>query len=242
MSTGLERKHEGHVTRLTLNRPEKANALSAAMVEALLDAVEYACTDGTRLLILEGAGDHFCSGFDFTGYLEQSEGDLALRFIRIETLLQRLYHAPFETLVFAYGRSFGAGADMVASCHVRVAAPGAKFRLPGLRFGVVLGTRRLANRIGEDAARRILLTSHTFDAGEALRMNFITRVTPREEWPELIAAMRTECELLTPSAAAALHHRTTTDSRAEDMAALVNSISPPGLKKRIRLFRETSDR
>ena len=91
MSDELLRKHENHVTRLTLNRPQKANALSAPLVEALIDAVEYAATDGTRLLILDGAGSHFCAGFDFTDAQAQSEGDLALRFIRIETLLQALH-------------------------------------------------------------------------------------------------------------------------------------------------------
>ncbi|MGA0032938.1 MAG: enoyl-CoA hydratase-related protein, partial [Burkholderiales bacterium] len=62
MSDELLRKHDGHVTRLTLNRPQKANALSAALVEALIDAVEYAATDGTRLLILDGNSPHFCAG------------------------------------------------------------------------------------------------------------------------------------------------------------------------------------
>src|SRR5574340_1128802 len=99
MNDELIRKHEGHVTYLTLNRPQKANALSASLVELLLDAVEYDCTDGTRLLILDGAGDHFCAGFDFGGYHEQREGDLALRFIRIENMLQEIYNAPFESFV-----------------------------------------------------------------------------------------------------------------------------------------------
>ena len=130
-------KARGHVTHLTVNHPQKASALSASLVEALLGAVEYACTDGTRLLILDGASDHFCAGFDFSGYLEQSEGDLALRFMRIETLLQQLYHAPFETLVFAHGKNFGAGADLVTACGMRIAAPGTTFRMPGLRFGIV---------------------------------------------------------------------------------------------------------
>lgn len=240
MNDELIRKHEGHVTHLTLNRPQKANALSAALVEALLDAVEYACTDGTRLLILDGAGDHFCAGFDFSGYLEQSEGDLALRFIRIETLLQQLYHAPFETLAFAHGKNFGAGADLVASCGLRVAAPGATFRMPGLRFGIVLGTRRLTHRIGADKAREILSASRTISADEALKINFATHGAARAEWPALIAATRASCDLLTPAAAAALHRRTVTDSRAEDMAALVHSVSVPGLKERIRLFRESA--
>ncbi len=172
MNDELIRKHEGHVTHLTLNRPQKANALSASLVEALLDAVEYAGSDGTRLLILDGAGDHFCAGFDFTAYLDQSEGDLALRFIRIETLLQQLYHAPFETLVLAHGKIFGAGADLVACCSVRVAAPGTTFRMPGLRFGVVLGTRRLAHRIGADKAREILSASRAFSRRRGAETEF----------------------------------------------------------------------
>ena len=240
MNEELIRKHEGHVTHLTLNRPHKANALSASLVEALLNAVEYACTDGTRLLILDGAGAHFCSGFDFSGFQDSTAGDLALRFIRIETLLQQLYHAPFETLALAHGGNFGAGADLVCACGIRVAAPGATFRLPGLRFGVVLGTRRLVHRVGADRARAILSASAAFNTDDALRFGFLTHAAAQIEWPRLIAAARANCELLVPAAAAALHRRSVVDSRAEDMAELAASVSVPGLKERIRLFRETS--
>ncbi len=236
----LIRKHDGHLTRLTLNRAQKANALSAALVEALLDAVEYAHGDGTRLLILEGAGEHFCAGFDFGGFNEQSEGDLALRFIRIETLLQTIHHAPFETLALAHGKIFGAGADLVAACGVRVAAPGTTFRMPGLQFGVVLGTRRLAHRIGADHARAILPESRTFGADDALGLGFITKIAGADEWPSVIQHTLANCELLTPSSSAALHRQTISDTRADDMAALARSVSVPGLKERIRLYREKS--
>jgi enoyl-CoA hydratase/carnithine racemase len=238
MSDELARSREGNVTQLTLNRAQKANALSDALVEALIDAVEQAHTDGTRLLVLDGAGSHFCAGFDFTDYQRASDGDLVLRLIRIETLLQALYHAPFETLALAHGRIFGAGADLVAACSMRIAEPGTTLRMPGLRFGVVLGTRRLAQRIGTDHARDILRATRTFDADEALRIGFLTRVAPRTEWPALIEDARARCELLAPAAAAALHAHTITDTRAEDMAALARSVSAPGLKERIRKFRE----
>ena len=240
MSDELLRKHENHVTRLTLNRPQKANALSAPLVEALIDAVEYAATDSTRLLILDGAGSHFCAGFDFTDAQTQSEGDLALRFIRIETLLQALHHAPCETLALAHGRVFGAGADIVASCGMRIAAPDTTFRMPGLRFGVVLGTRRLVHRVGADKARDILSTSRSFDAAEALASGFLTGIAVPEEWPALVTTAQNAAETLTPAAAAALHRRTVTDSRAEDMAELARSVSTPGLKERIRKYRETN--
>lgn len=239
MSDELLRSHDGHITRLTLNRPQKANALSASLVETLLDAVEYAATDGTRLLILDGAGPHFCAGFDFTDVQAQSEGDLALRFIRIETLLQALYHAPHETLALAHGRVFGAGADLVACCGLRVAEPGTTFRMPGLRFGVVLGTRRLVQRIGTDRARDILSNSLSFDADTALADGFLTRVATRENWPGLITDAKAAADMLTPAAAAALHRRSIEDSRATDMAELARSVSTPGLKERIRRYRES---
>jgi enoyl-CoA hydratase len=238
MSDELLRKHENHVTRLTLNRPQKANALSAPLVEALIDAVEYAAGDGTRLLIIDGTGPHFCAGFDFTDVQAQSEGDLALRFIRIETLLQALHHAPCETLALAHGRVFGAGADIVASCGMRIAAPGTSFRMPGLRFGVVLGTRRLVHRIGADKARDILSTSRSFDADEALAAGFLTGIAVAEAWPALIGEAQQSAETLSPAAAAALHRRTVHDSRAEDMAELARSVSTPGLKERIRKYRQ----
>ncbi|MCR2153265.1 hypothetical protein NSX49_23710, partial [Salmonella enterica] len=72
----------------------------------------------------------------------QSEGDLLLRFVRIETLLQRVAASPCLTVGLAHGRNFGAGVDLFGACKWRVSAPDASFRMPGLKFGLVLGTRR----------------------------------------------------------------------------------------------------
>lgn len=239
MDNELLRQHDGHLTHLTLNRPHKANALSASLVEALLNAVDYAYTDGTRLLILDGNGEHFCAGFDFTGYHDASEGDLVLRLIRIEQLLQQLHHSPFASLVLAHGSNFGAGADLVCACSKRIAAPTASFRLPGLRFGIALGTRRLAHRIGADAARDVLASSRIFGADEALRLGFLTHTAAQSEWPGLIATARKESSVLSQPAGARLNEQTVTDTRAADMAALAQSASVPGLKERIRMFRDS---
>lgn len=241
MDNELLRSHDGHVTRLTLNRPAKANALSASLVEALINAIEYAGTDGTRLLTIEGGGKHFCAGFDFTGYHEASEGDLVLRFLRIEHLLQQIYHAPFTTLALAHGKIFGAGADIVCASSLRVAAPGTTFRMPGLRFGLVLGTRRLAQRIGTDAARDLLTASRTFDADVALALGFLTQISPPDGWPALTHSLREAVDTLTRPALARLNEHTVPDTRAADMAALVQSASVPGLKERIRIFREAKN-
>ena len=133
-------EREDDVTRLTLNRPEKANAFNGTLVEAILSAVDAASEDGTRLLTLQGSGGRFSGGFDLGSLEHESDESLAKRFVRIETLLQKVYHAPFATLVLVHGAAFGVGADLVCVCEQRIAAPETAFRMPGLRFGVVLGT------------------------------------------------------------------------------------------------------
>ncbi|GEP06909.1 enoyl-CoA hydratase/isomerase family protein [Methylobacterium oxalidis] len=222
---------------LTLNRPDKMNALSAALVEALLQQVAEAGNSGIRLLVLKGSGRNFSAGFDFGGYEDQSEGDLVLRFIRIEQLLQAIRHAPFDTLALAHGRNFGAGVDLICSCGRRIADPGATFRMPGLAFGLVLGTRRYAERVGGSRARIVLGDVIVFDAEEALADGFLTARVPTAEWPEAIANAAEAANRLSPEAAAALHGATAADTRAQDLADLVTSAARPGLKERIRAYR-----
>jgi enoyl-CoA hydratase len=238
MSDELLIEKTAAVTMLALNRPEKANALNAALVEALARAIDAAHRDGTRLLVIKGSGRNFCAGFDFGGFEDASEGDLLLRFARIEMLLQSLYHAPFATLALAHGKSFGAGVDLILACGSRIAAPGAEFRMPGLKFGLQLGTRRLAARIGGEAARMLLAASKTFAAEEGLRIGFLHEIAAPQSWPALLERAAAEALQLSPAAAARLHAATVVDSRAADLADLVRSASEPGLKERIREYRK----
>jgi enoyl-CoA hydratase/carnithine racemase len=233
-------KREGATTRLTLNRPEKANALDAEIVEALHAAVAQAHTDDTRLLVLRANGRNFCAGFDFTGFEAAAEAELLWRFVRIEQLLQSLYHAPFATLALAQGRNIGAGADLIVACESRVAAPDATFRMPGLAFGLQLGTRRLGQRIGADRARALLAGLHTLRAEEALAQAFVTELAAMESWPAVEARAANTAAALAPPARQRLNRATVLDTRATDMADLVASVTVPGLKDRIRAYRSTS--
>jgi enoyl-CoA hydratase/carnithine racemase len=237
--SGLLAERDGPVTRLTLDRPDKANALDDALVEALLAAVAAAEHDGTRLLVLHPGAKNFSAGFDFSAMEAATEGELLRRFVRIEQLLQGVWHAPFATMALAHGRNFGAGADLFVACDVRVAAPGATFRMPGLRFGLQLGTRRLAQRIGNDAARALLADSSTIDADGALALRFATHVAATPEWIALLAAERDRAEALTPEAARRLRAATVVDTRGPDMADLVASVTTPGLKARIAAYRSS---
>lgn len=230
-------ERDGPLTRLALNRPEKANALDAALVDALLGAATAAAHDGTRLLVIEGHGRNLSAGFDFSGYEQASAGDLLLRFVRIEQLLQTIYHAPYATLAFAHGHNFGAGVDLYAACAHRVAAPDTTLRMPGLRFGVQLGTRRLAQRVGHEAARSLLAESRTLCADEALQLRLVQRVGSQDDRASVVREALERAVALSSDAAARLNAATTHDTRAADMADLVVSLSTPGLIDRISHYR-----
>jgi enoyl-CoA hydratase/carnithine racemase len=230
-------ERRGTTLTLTLDRAEKMNALSATLVEALLAAVQAAYADGTRLLVLRGNGKNFSAGFDMGGYESQSEGDLMLRFVRIELLLQAVRHAPFDTMVLAHGRNFGAGVDLICACAHRVATADATFRMPGLKFGLVLGSRLFAERVGDDRARSVLQLSQTFASPDALAWGFLTGVKAQDAWPEAIAAAEGAAAALSPEASERLFRVTArADRRDADLAELVRSVAQPGIKQRIAAY------
>jgi enoyl-CoA hydratase len=237
MLIGIERADTQWI--MTLNRPEKLNALSAELVEHLILEVDQATREQVPLLVLRGEGRCFSAGFDMSNVGQYSDGDLLLRFVRIETLLQRVAAFPGLTLALAHGRNFGAGVDLFAACKLRVAAPDASFRMPGLGFDLVLGTRRFASIVGVTNARRLLETSATFSAPEAASMGFVDSMTGIDEWPTALAqAAKRAVQLSGPARTglhAALHH----GAEDADLAALVRSASEPGLGERIAAYRRS---
>ena len=163
------------VATLTLNRPERSNALSSSLVEALIEGVHTAMTDGNvHTLVLRGQGRHFCTGLDLSDLDHTSDAELLWRLVRIETLLAAVWHAPKRTVAVAQGRTWGAGADLFAACEQRVVLPGATLRFPGAQFGIVLGTRRLALRMGGDAARALLTQGGELSTAQALACGLAT--------------------------------------------------------------------
>ena len=180
----------GKLTRLTLNRPDKRNALSADLVEACFRPSTTASGDSTRLLVLQGDGPGFCAGFDFTGIQDQSDADLVLPFYPRRTAAAGIDLHRCPTLALAHGACFGAGADLVATCSHRVLAPDTTLRMPGLRFDVVLGTRRLADLIGGEAARNLLETSRVFDAEQALHLGFAQQIRSKDRGQRVMEEKR----------------------------------------------------
>ncbi len=226
----LQHEHGDGTTTLTLDRPERGNALAADLVEALIVQVDLACRDAAvHTLVLRARGTHFCTGLDLSDLGTCSDGDLLLRLVRIETLLSALWHAPMRTVAVAHGRVWGAGADLFAVCEQRVAQADASFRFPGAQFGIVLGTRRLAERIGTDAARRLVTEGGELDAMQAQAAGLVSTVGAEP----LLPALRVSADT-----ARAIRSATRPDRSDADLAALVRSAAEPGLKLRIAAYRE----
>lgn len=226
--------HAGAVAHICLNRPRSANSLNAEMVEALLAGLQQCMDGGAELIVLRGHGSTLCGGFDLRGLDSESDASLAYRFLRLETLLQKIHYAPCQTLVYAHGPVMGAGADLMAACRLRLAAPGASFRFPGIRFGILLGTNRLASLIG-DRAYRVVVEQQRITAEEAMELGLVHQVMDEGELDEAIARQYESLMRIPPEARARLFQRDLRQADV-DMGILAATVAEPGLKNRMREY------
>ncbi len=224
-------RNEGVVT-VTLDRPERGNALSAALVDELIEGVARASADEqAHTLVLRGEGRHFCTGFDLGEIENESDATLLARFVRIELLLDAVWRAPMRTVAIAQGRVTGAGADLFAACDLRFLHSGANLRFPGAGFGIALGTRRLAARVGADRALRWVSDATTISAADAIATGLASAVVNEPEAP--VPPMQ-----VSRASYAQLRAALVDAERDSDLAALVRSAAAPGLRERIVAYRD----
>jgi methylglutaconyl-CoA hydratase len=173
---------------ITLNRPDKRNALSRALIQALTDAVHRAKVDPeARSVILTGAGPAFCAGMDLSELAEilqqPSESAVwedALCLARLDDLI---YTLPKPTIAAVNGAAVAGGAGLVTVCDLGLAVPGAVFGYTEVRRGLVAAMvmPHLLRHVGERSARQLLLTGDLIDANEACRIGLINQVVPPEK-------------------------------------------------------------
>jgi enoyl-CoA hydratase/carnithine racemase len=223
----------GHIKRVTLNRPEKRNAISYEMASELLEVTKQSELDGTRLMILRGEGQGFCAGFDFSNFDEASAGDLLLHFVRIEQMLQAIAHAPFDTLAFAHGQTIGAGADLLIACRHRVGSEDMRMMFPGARFGLILGSRRLAECVGPDRTQQLIGNPRRIDAHQAKDYGILTAVLESTDWQAYEEQVLEHILEIPPDARTMALAACKRDTRAVDLHDLVQSGSVPDIKHRI---------
>lgn len=225
---------------LMMQRTSKANALDSGLVEALTRALDRAEVGETALLVLRSAHRAFSAGFDLQETAGQTEAEVVLRFVHIELMLQRLRHGPLASVALVEGAAYGAGADLALACTWRVGTPRAKFRFPGFRFGVALGTRHLASIVGAQKARHILLENRLLSAEEAFDCGLLTHLVQPEAVDVTVAALETAVGDLPSAATSRILSMTHARNDDADLADLVKSLIEPGLASRIARYMEKS--
>ena len=174
------------IATLTLNRPEKRNAISYELIDELARALEEVKTSSAQVLILTGAGKAFCSGMDLdnlkalTGRTpEQSLADTR----KMAALFRDLYDFPKPTIAAVNGAAVAGGTGLATLCDFTLAVPEARFGYTEVRIGFVpaIVSTFLLRQVGEKIARDLLLTGRLFDAEEALRIGLINEIVSPEK-------------------------------------------------------------
>lgn len=165
------------VLQVTIDRPERRNALDHEALDGLLTALEEARGGGdggqpARALVLCGAGGHFCAGADLTT-VEDDEFVATLR-----RVLVGLHGAPFPTVAGIEGAALGAGTQLAVACDLRVATAGASFGIPAGKLGLMVDqwtVRRLTAVVGEPVARAMFLAAEVYSGEDGHRLGFVQR-------------------------------------------------------------------
>ena len=181
----IQLAYDGGVAALTLNRPEKRNAISFDLIDDLLRALEEVSKSDAIVLILTGAGKAFCSGLDLDNLKallgrtpEQNLQDSRT----MVQLFRSLYEFPKVTIAAVNGTAIAGGTGLALLCDFTLAVPEAKFGYTEVRIGFVpaIVSTFLLRQVGEKQARDLLLTGRLFDAAEAVRLGLVSEIVPRE--------------------------------------------------------------
>src|SRR6516165_11163762 len=213
----LLRQDRGVVSILTLNRPEKLNALSNELIYAIIRALDVIELDPTiRVVVITGAGRAFCAGADiaaFQRHMQAGPADAVTHFMRPgHQMTRRVESYPKPIIAAVNGLAFGGGCELVESTHIALAADTATFSKAEINIGIMPtfgGTQRLPRNIGRKAAIELILTGRTFDAAEAARLGLINRVVPAihllDEALSLANLLATKPPLSLAAALSAIH-------------------------------------
>src|SRR5882762_8675199 len=184
--TTLQLSFENGIATLTLNRPDKRNAISYELIDDLLRALEEVKNSSAQVLILTGAGKAFCSGMDLDN-LKALAGRTAEQNLedsrKMASLFRSLYDFPKPVIAAVNGPAVAGGTGIAMLCDFTLAVPEAKFGYTEVRIGFVpaIVSTFLLRQVGEKIARDLLLTARLFDAEEAERMGLISEIVPSDK-------------------------------------------------------------
>ncbi len=176
------------IATLTLNRPDKLNALNGELMEALVPIIERLAEDKeVRCVVITGAGRGFCAGGDIAGMASgeaMPNENPVTRLRRLEETSRLLHEMPKPTIAMVNGPAAGAGLSIALACDIRIAGESARFGTAFIRIGFsgdFGGTWMLQRLVGPAKARELYFTGDLIDAREAERIGMVNRVIPNDQ-------------------------------------------------------------
>ncbi len=195
------------VATITVNRPDKLNALNDATIRELGEAIDQLVDDsGVGGIILTGAGRAFVAGADISELAGQSPQRAKERSAAGQAIFGRFESSPKPVIAAVNGFALGGGCELAMACHMRVASDAARFGQPEAKLGLAPGyggTQRLPRLVGKGVALQLLLTGEMIDATEAHRIGLVNKVVPATE---LISTVTTMLHAMLANAPLALSH------------------------------------
>lgn len=182
--------HDGRVTRIALDRPERRNALSLALMEQMLDAL-HALTRETEVVVVEATGPVFSAGHDLSEMLARDAAFYDELFAVCTELMLAVHDTPQPVIAKVHGGATAAGCQLVAACDLAVASEDAWFATPGIKIGLFCSTPMvpLTRVIGRRRALHMLLTGQPVDARTALDWGLVNEVVPAAELDTAVTAL-----------------------------------------------------
>jgi enoyl-CoA hydratase len=207
------------IATITVNRPDKLNALNDAVMDELRTAIaEARRRRDVGAVLLTGAGRAFVAGADIAELADQRAIEGKARAERGQRVFRRFETSPKPTLAAVNGFALGGGCELAMACHMRIASEAARFGQPEVKLGIVPGyggSQRLPRIVGKGRALQLLLTGEMIDAAEAYRIGLVNRVVPAAE---LIPAARALLTTILAQGPLAVAHCIEAVDRGLDMA------------------------
>jgi methylglutaconyl-CoA hydratase len=177
--------HEGRIATITLNRPEKRNAVSFQLVEDLIAALAAIEKSESQVVIITGAGKAFCAGLDLEelkSLIGKSQEQNLKDSATMGTLFRSIYDYPKPTIAAVNGAAIAGGTGIATMCDFTLAVPEAKFGYTEVKIGFVpaIVSSYLVFQVGHKIARDLLMTARLFDAAEAHRYGLVNEIVPAE--------------------------------------------------------------
>jgi enoyl-CoA hydratase/carnithine racemase len=175
-------EHRAPVTRLTLARPERRNALSLALMTDVIEAL-HALPSDSQVVVVAGDGPVFSAGHDLGEMVDRPAGFYAELFDACTRMMEALHRIPQPVIAEVHGPATAAGCQLVASCDLVVASEDAWFATPGVKIGLFCSTPMvpISRAVGRKRAMEMLLTGEPIDASTALDWGLVNRVVPAAE-------------------------------------------------------------